>query len=499
MLIKTGIDYFEQKNSKKDVPVILDTKNLINPHLLILGTSGTGKSHNFRSYLRQAKAQGKHIRFHVMDVHGDLEVPGASVVTFSSQAPYGLNPFVVNPDPEFGGVHRCINNFLRVVNQVSATRLGIQQEDCLRSMILDVFEEFGFDAEDASTWSMNAYDSRMVGAGSSNRVYLEVPIAEKDEAKAFGARWDGDRKLWWIHTENYKGDITRWKPAYKARTYPTLRDISNYAKELYEQRFLGSDQKAVRALQEVNKAAQAHLRATLSSFKDKRLGVVNDDLQAKLEEAKANAIFAYTNYVNSIRTGREFELLQKYQDPVLVRSCAIRIRNLLATGVYKDLLPNFDPDNAIWRYKLDPFEIDQKQMFVLFKMSELFAKAVQRGMQDDVVEIIVLDELGMYTSSADGDKGTGIIGTIAREARKYGLALWAATQTVDTVPESLLSAVATLIILGVPETKWKQAESKFAIKGNLLSWIQPQATAAIQFKEKRSVKNTWRWVVLDRD
>jgi hypothetical protein len=498
MQITTGYDYFDLSKNNRKTPVVIDTKSLLNPHALILGTTGTGKSFTIRNYLRQALASGAKVHWHVIDVHGDLSVPGASVVEFSEQAPYGLNPLVINPDQKFGGVHRCIRAFIRVINQASTTKLGVQQEDCIRNMLLDVFEEFGFDPEDPSTWSVNAYESRLVAGGATNRIYLEVPIADKDTVKSFGGRWDPERKLWWTHTENYKGELTKWKPAFKPRAYPTLHDVVNYAKELHEQRFLGSDQRAVRALNEHHKAAQAYHRAQLNNLKEKRLGFNTSESDEKLEEAKENALDSYKTYLNSVRTGRELELLRKYQDPTLVKSSAIRLTNFLNTGIFKTKLPPFDPDNKIWRYKLDALEMEEKKMFVLFKLQELFSKAVQRGQQDDVVEIVILDELGMYTSSADGEKGEGIIGTIARESRKYGLGLWGATQTPTSVPESLFTAVATTIVLGIHEKFHKAAVPTMGIDDKLLKWIQPQVTIAVSVHEKGQAKARWRWVQLDR-
>lgn len=499
MQIKTGLDYFELKNNRR-VPVVLDTKKLINAHVLFLGSSGVGKSHNIRDYVRQAQADGQKILMHVFDVHGDLEIPGASVVQFSEQASFGLNPLVINPDPVFGGVHKCIRNFIRVINQASAsnTKLGVQQEDCLRNLLLDTFEDFGFMAEDASTWAVNAYQSRLVSGGASNRIYLDVPIADKDAAKSFGARWDPDKKLWWAHTENYKGELTKWLPTFKARTYPTIKDVSDYAKELYEQRFLGSDQRSVRALGYMNKAAQSHQKIVLADLKNKRLGYKDDNTDEKLAEAKLKAIEAFSEYVNSVRTGRELDTLLKYQNPDVVRSTHIRLKNLLATGIFKPTLPPFDPNNSVWRYKLNAVESEEKKMLVLFKLQEIFSRAVQRGEQDDVVEIVILDELGMYTSAADNDKGEGIIGIIAREARKFGLALWAATQTPTSVPESLISSVATKIILGLDEKYWNAAVSSLRIDTKLLSWIQAHHTIGVQMKEKGSMKNRWWWVQLDK-
>jgi len=45
-----------------------------------------------------------------------------------------------------------------------------------------------------------------------NRVYLTVPFAEKDEAKRHGARWDPERKRWWIDRDKIAAQpgIARW-------------------------------------------------------------------------------------------------------------------------------------------------------------------------------------------------------------------------------------------------------------------------------------------------
>ena len=88
---------------------------------------------------------------------------------------------------------------------------------------------------------------------------------------------------------------------------------------------------------------------------------------------------------------------------------------------------------------------------------------------------------------------------ICREARKFGVAFWGATQSPSTVPESLLSSTATKVILGIDEMYWKQAESKLRIEPKLLNWISPHKTMALQMKEIGELKNRWRWVSLEED
>ena len=45
-------------------------------------------------------------------------------------------------------------------------------------------------------------------------IYLEVPFAQKDQAKALGARWDGSARKWYIpdHLEEQAEQFRLWLP-----------------------------------------------------------------------------------------------------------------------------------------------------------------------------------------------------------------------------------------------------------------------------------------------
>jgi len=492
MHIHLGSNYFEAKTGKHS-PIVLDTQRLINGHVLIVGSSGVGKSYTIRRMIAQGQKSDKAVRFHVFDVHGDLEVPGASLVQFSEQAPFGLNPLRVNPSPEFGGVRKCVQSFIRIINQASTTALGVKQESVLRNLLEDVYRDFGFEVSNPASWALNAYEPRLISGGADNRLYLQVPLAEKDEAKALGARWDGTAKLWWIHAHKYAGSLTKWSPAYKERSYPTVADVADYAKRLYEERFLGSDQKAVRALGALNRAARSHQKKLLEAVKLRNQNLYDEESEAQLDVARLRAIEAYTEYANAIRSGYEMEGLLKYESPDVLKSVLDRLHNLKATGIFKSAPPPFDESASVWRYKLNALSQEEKKMMVLFLMQDIFYRAVERGEQPDVREVVVLDELSTYTSSMD-ENGDGIIGTVAREARKFGLALWAANQSPANVPESLTSSVGTKIVLGLDEMYWNAAVSKLRIETRLLEWIQPQHTMAAQLKERGNTKSRWWWV-----
>lgn len=497
MILTLGADYFEAKRGN-NVLVTFDTKKSINPHMLILGQSGAGKSYTYRRLINEGKKWSSNIRFHIYDVHGDLDVPGASSVRFSEVSPYGLNPLRVNPDPDFGGVRKCIQSFIRILNQSVTQPLGIQQETVLRNLLEDVFRDYGFELRDPSTWSMNEYESRLVSAGSDNRLYLQVPFAEKDEASKLGAHWDGAQRLWWVPVHRYAGGLKKWPPAFKPRTYPTVVDVRNYAQRLYEERFLGTDQKAVAAVQALNKAAKAHHRKVLEKLRMQKRGDHDDAQESSLQDAKDNAVAAFVHYVNSVQTGHELENILKYESAEVVKSVINRLNSLIQSGIFKSKEADFDPDARVWRYNLRALEQEQKKMLVLFLLQDLFNAAVQRGESSDVVDIIILDELSLYTSTQD-DKGDGIIGVIARQARKFGLALWAADQSPANIPEGLASSVAAKIVLGIDETKWQSAVAKLRMELKLLEWVTPRATCAVQIKEAGTNKSRWRWVQLASD
>lgn len=49
-------------------------------------------------------------------------------------------------------------------------------------------------------------------ASTSSKLYLNVPYAEKDEAKALGARWDAAKKKWYAPPGAEADRFERWMP-----------------------------------------------------------------------------------------------------------------------------------------------------------------------------------------------------------------------------------------------------------------------------------------------
>jgi hypothetical protein len=95
-----------------------------------------------------------------------------------------------------------------------------------------------------------------------------------------------------------------------------------------------------------------------------------------------------------------------------------------------------------------------------------------------VVEIAVLDEAHLFFT----DEVDNPLNVLAKEARKFGLALVCASQSPTHFSEDFLGNVATKIILGIDEMYWDGSVRKLKIEPKTLQYIMPKRTLAVQIK-----------------
>lgn len=255
-------------DARGKTPVVWDSSRVVNGHMLLVGMSGAGKTYQLRKMIREMRTSappGQPLRVRVFDVHGDIEIEDASTVKYSEQTEFGLNPLIINPDPDYGGIRKRIQSVISTINRTSRA-LGGKQEAVLRNILSDLYAQHGFKATDPSTWKVDpAADAEPEVV--DGRLYLDVPIDEKDEAKQHGARWDGDRKCWWIAADAYTGPITRWLPKRAGRRNPTMADALRFANKMLKIAFLGSNQEAVGNLEAYNRAARAFQAKVIAATK----------------------------------------------------------------------------------------------------------------------------------------------------------------------------------------------------------------------------------------
>ena len=130
--------------------VYWDLNKAANPHMVILGTSGSGKTQTLKAIV-WVLYQGFPTRSIVLDFHGDQELPGEICYPIHMASAYGINPLVINLDPEGGG------SKLQAISVAATLRraliMGTNQEGLLILMIQALYEQSGITQENRQTWT----------------------------------------------------------------------------------------------------------------------------------------------------------------------------------------------------------------------------------------------------------------------------------------------------------------------------------------------------------
>lgn len=502
------------KNIRSGESVNVDTQRVINGHLQIAGISGMGKTHQLISLIKSmvdsARALRQPLRVHVFDPHGDINLPYASEVKFSEATPYGYNPLEINPDPDFGGVRRSIQKFIIAIQKQKA--LGSKQEAVMRYLLEDLYASRGFKADDPRTWIPDDQKQvRELMRGKENRVYLDVSYEYRDRFKEllkdpdtgrFRGGFDdfgGDpalrfKKSWWVEDEHYVGDFLMWEPKSLFKVAPTMDDAVRFTERKLKAHYCGSNSAAMALLQDVNQAARGYQRKVTelskrgASLPEAELA----ELQAGLDKTKVRAAQAYTSYLDAIESGRELDELIRYSSTDVLVSVYERFQNLRAIGIYNPTFPPFDPQAPVWRYVIKPLEIPIQRMFVDMVCARIFEQSMQRGVQKDVVEVIVLDEGKRYVGDGEDD----ILNKIANEARKFGLGLWIASQSPGHFTDDFIKATGTILVLGLAQADTNMAARRLGVDEQMLHSVVPQKTAVLQIKNKGQLSADFQMIRL---
>lgn len=461
---------------------------------MVLGDTGTGKSHALRHFIQGALTSTRGpLRIHLFEVHGDMQVPGASSVVFSDSTDFGFNPLELNPDPKFGGVRKCIRNFITTIGRTSY-RLGHRQEAVVRNLLEDLYLRDGFKIDDPSTWSPDTDDFDPEAVCKPGRIYLDVPFEEKDQLKALcrEAAYDriAGRVVWHIPQDAYAGRLLRWGQKQWGKRYPTLLDAVRYANQRFRAMHLGSNQVAMRLLEEVNRQSRVLMAKEKAALRAGEDSPDLDRLEAEVDAARQKAINAYKEYVSAIKSGKELDDMLRFDSSEVLKSVLDRLENLNAIGIFRPTPPPFDDRSPIWRYDICALNDEEKRLFVEFRLETIFAKAQQRGQQSIVSDIIILDEAHKFVSKDDEH----ILNRLAKEARKFGIALVLASQSPKHFSPDLISAVATKLILGLDPTLAPTMRNAFGIPDSALKAIVPQQRIIAQAKLIGELSNSCKLI-----
>jgi hypothetical protein len=484
-----GVDDAAFRQSGQKIPVAWSEDSAINGHMLVAGKSGSGKTFTLKRIVGQIVRSQKRIRVHAFDVHSDLSFSDESHVLFSESTHYGINPLKISAHPHYGGVRKRVQSFIQMVND-SSRELGPRQTATLRAILYDLYEMSGFKLQDPDTWSAASEQALPPGIDPS-RIYLDIPFDEKDRAKevarASGAilTFDSQAKCWYC--DRHEGGLTRWPRKFFGKKYPTLPDAARFAANRLRALYTGGGSKAMRLLEEHNR------KVNVWHNKCRKLAAGSagpDGIEALREEVQESAIAlseSFQEYVLNIETGKELDNLIRFDTADTMRSLVERLESLVATGIFRVMEPPFEDDKPVWRYGLGPLGESEQQMFVWTKLTQIFDEARELGPvkgASELRDVIIIDEAHKFFR----DKEDNILNTLAKEARKFGIALICASQSPSHFSEDFLSNVGTKILLGLDQMYHDQTVRKMKIDPKILDFIVPTKVVAIQVASRSEQK-----------
>ena len=467
--------------SGQNFQLVWDSHQVLNGHMILVGGSGSGKTHQLRRLVSCLGEAG--VRVHVIDVHGDV-LPACPThsIRFSESTEFGLNPLEVSDDPDFGGPRKKANAFISLMLRQSS--LGEKQKSALFRLLTDLYRRFGFEMGDPRSWSLD-HDprpprTRQVRADDgceplANLDWFSLSDDEKHDLKRdFGLKWNAAARVWQMPASHPRVTeaLAQWGAGNRKR-HPVLADLRKEVWNRLVALKLTGGSSAARKLEDVMR-----LQKKLRGLKVRNLK--GDDVDAQLARAKDDLLAAMDEAIDRLDSGGELEEMIAWDSADAIKGLFDRICSLERSGIFKGAAPRFDEAQPVWRYDISPLSREEAQFFVDCLCAQIFAAAKQRGEAEGPDTAIIIDEAAAFLDRDDDH----ILNIVAREARKFGVMLVLATQELGSFGPAVVASAATKVILGVDEMYHKPTEAKLALEPGKLKFIRPQETALIQIKNR---------------
>jgi Helicase HerA, central domain/Bacterial protein of unknown function (DUF853) len=432
-----GIDSYAYNQKSQVYKIDYEPAKLINSHMLIAGMSGTGKSYQSMRMLETAARSG--IEIDIFDVHEELDgIKGSKSVKYSQATRYGYNPLVLDTDPHTGGVNRQADFLVDLIKQVSP--IGIIQESALRNLIVSTYASIDITPGNPRSW---------IRQEMNDEIRQQIIEAE-------------DYKKYWKY-------------------YPTLDDLILHGKNKIIALTIGTDNPSVVAYSELmaqkKKLYSSNLKARTIIDEQEILNLEN-----KIVKTQQKCIELYSAHIQSMRTGQEPDDIIKFESAELISGIVTRLELLANAGTFSANPPPFG-QNKVRVHQIKSLLDDQQVMFVKLRLRAIFEQCKKLGPTESgtaLRHIVFLDEAHKYFNNNPSD----IINVIAKEARKFGLGLWCASQSPLGFPEDFLSNVGAIMFLGISSMYWKKTTNSLRITEETLMHIKPKQTMAVKLQRE---------------
>ena len=127
-------------------------ETLPNSHIVAIGASGSGKTQTLKAIAFSLHQTYPDMQVILLDFHGDQEIIGETCYPIHMASPHGINPLVVNLDPEGGGSNLQAIQIAGILKK--SLRLGPNQEGMLIEVIKTCYLKRGIVQEQQETWNL---------------------------------------------------------------------------------------------------------------------------------------------------------------------------------------------------------------------------------------------------------------------------------------------------------------------------------------------------------
>lgn len=410
-------------NKKTKERVVWDSDKLVNLHILLVGESGSGKTYTLKGLIHGLSVSRSRLRSYVFDVHSDIDTEHSitKTIVFGENSDYGLQPLAVDPDPQFGGVRKAMKNFMKAFDSFNTSKGDIQHH-ALETSIIEMYEYYGFFANEPSTWSLH-FDKRE-----------DKTVAKKQ---------------------------------------PTVKDLIEFMKMKLNVAKYGINQMSFSLLKElekkISKVKEAH---------NNGLNNQDENSEDALNEAKSQAIDAFSSFLDSNWSIDQLEESLTKKDEGVYHSVIKRLEKMYNSGIFKEQEFSFDYTKPVQRFDIRALDVDEKKAFVSLMLNKIYEEEKAKGETAEQRCAIFLDEAKDY-SDKDGD---GYVERIALEGRKFGIQLVLAGQTLTQFKKETIAQCATKMILGVDTMYFNESSQKLDVPKAVFKKIIHKKTILVSLK-----------------
>lgn len=452
-------DYiFGKLANRPELPPIVwnpDSKQSINPHMLICGGSGAGKTTLLLSLAAHLALEAKHV--FIFDLKGDMKVKDSNgniignYIEFTAwNSQYGINPFEFDTGVteeelkdiiltknmsdiqrfkiQNSGPKVQVERIVEIIKKNFLPNMGTNQKDILTFLLTDTYMSKGFKYDDINTWLQEL-------PSLSDTMELISRI------KAFAVNPGAAN----IHNDSLEF------------IFNIQNTIVEYKKDINE----------TKAKSEIP-----------DDLKDRASKLFGEYLKKGFDAFNPNTINSNDSWFSD--KGIEVEKYTSKDALRTIEKLASYISALVSSGVFHSARPPVKPglniinisglDVAVQRFVVD---IWLGKVFKSCKIRGTYSERPNKSRGEKCDTYVIIDESKLIAgTSRDKNDPYSYLNRIATEARGFGLGLIVAAQSAEHFPPEFLKNFDSQIILNTGVADFETVRKSFSIDKELLKFTQ---------------------------